>query len=90
MGLKGYRLWGMGQRDSTCRAPTALKYPTHLSVHCTTRRTLSLSSIDSVRKLTKLKSSTSSHSPRVVALQVASERQTLKPGFHLIGYMLWV
>jgi hypothetical protein len=21
MGLKGYRLWGMGQLDSTCRAP---------------------------------------------------------------------
>jgi hypothetical protein len=26
----------------------------------------------------------------VVALQVAFERQTLKPGFHLIGYRLWV
>jgi hypothetical protein len=25
---------------------------------------------------------------RVVALQVAFERQTLKPGFHLIGYRL--
>jgi hypothetical protein len=21
MGLKGYRLWGMGQLDSTCRSP---------------------------------------------------------------------
>ena len=27
---------------------------------------------------------------RVVALQVAFERQTLKPVFHLIGYRLWV
>jgi hypothetical protein len=27
---------------------------------------------------------------RVVALQVAFERQTLKPIFHLIGYRLWV
>jgi hypothetical protein len=26
---------------------------------------------------------------RVVALQVAFERQTLKPVFHLIGYRLW-
>jgi hypothetical protein len=26
----------------------------------------------------------------VVALQVTFERQTLKPGFHLIGYRLWV
>jgi hypothetical protein len=28
--------------------------------------------------------------PRVVAVQVAFERQTLKPVFHLIGYRLWV
>jgi hypothetical protein len=28
--------------------------------------------------------------PRGVALQVAFERQTLKPVFHLIGYRLWV
>jgi hypothetical protein len=28
--------------------------------------------------------------PRGVALQVAFERQTLKPAFHLIGYRLWV
>jgi hypothetical protein len=27
---------------------------------------------------------------RGVALQVAFERQTLKPVFHLIGYRLWV
>jgi hypothetical protein len=27
---------------------------------------------------------------RAVALQVAFERQTLKPVFHLIGYRLWV
>jgi hypothetical protein len=26
----------------------------------------------------------------VVAVQVAFERQTLKPVFHLIGYRLWV
>jgi hypothetical protein len=29
-------------------------------------------------------------SPRFVALQVAFERQTLKPVFHLIGHRLWV
>jgi hypothetical protein len=28
--------------------------------------------------------------PHAVALQVAFERQTLKPVFHLIGYRLWV
>jgi hypothetical protein len=28
--------------------------------------------------------------PLSVALQVAFERQTLKPVFHLIGYRLWV
>jgi hypothetical protein len=28
--------------------------------------------------------------PPAVALQVAFERQTLKPVFHLIGYRLWV
>jgi hypothetical protein len=28
--------------------------------------------------------------PHVVALQVAFERQILKPVFHLIGYRLWV
>jgi hypothetical protein len=27
---------------------------------------------------------------RSVAAQVAFERQTLKPAFHLIGYRLWV
>jgi hypothetical protein len=33
----------------------------------------------------------SPHTPHlVVALQVAFERQTLKPVFHLIGYRLWV
>jgi hypothetical protein len=28
MGLKGYRLWDMGQLDSTCRAPPWLATPT--------------------------------------------------------------
>jgi hypothetical protein len=27
MGLKGYRLWVMGQLDSTCRAPPLGKVP---------------------------------------------------------------
>jgi hypothetical protein len=27
---------------------------------------------------------------RDVALQVAFERQTLKPAFHLIGHRLWI
>jgi hypothetical protein len=28
MGLKGYRLWVMGQLDSTCRAPPLKMFPT--------------------------------------------------------------
>ena len=34
--------------------------------------------------------SSSDSGSRGVALQVAFERQTLKPVFHLIGYRLWV
>jgi hypothetical protein len=64
MGLKGYRLWVMGQLDSTCRAPL-------VSMKMACERLLC------------------AFIP-VVALQVAFERQTLKPGFHLIGYRLWV
>jgi hypothetical protein len=63
MGLKGYRLWAMGQLDSTCRAPPL---PLPLS------RALALALV------------------QVVAVQVAFERQNLKPVFHLIGYRLWV
>ena len=32
MGLKGYRLWVMGQLDSTCRAPPLLLQPFQLLV----------------------------------------------------------
>jgi hypothetical protein len=56
MGLKGYRLWVMGQLDSTCRAP-----PLRLLLY----------ELDLVAQR------------RVVALQVAFERQTLKPVFSL-------
>jgi hypothetical protein len=59
MGLKGYRLWVMGQLDSTCRAP-----PLHLLLR---RRLLLLSTLNTL----------------AVALQVAFERQTLKPAFPL-------
>jgi hypothetical protein len=55
MGLKGYRLWVMGQLDSNVQSPTAR-----------------------------------ANANRSVALQVAFERQILEPGFHLIGYRLWV
>jgi hypothetical protein len=30
MGLKGYRLWDMGQLDSTCRAPPQRELLRHL------------------------------------------------------------
>jgi hypothetical protein len=65
MGLRGYRLWAMGQRDSTCRAPPREHWM-------------------AVRHMPSLRHA------RSVALQVAFERQTLKPVFHLIGYRLWV
>jgi hypothetical protein len=58
VGLKGFRLWAMGQLDSTCSAPP--------------RRQQRLGSRQSEAGL-----------GRGVALQVASERQTLKPVFSL-------
>jgi hypothetical protein len=57
MGVKGYRLWAMGQLDSTCRTPP-LPPP---DATMTTAAPLAL----------------------CVALQVAFERQTLKPVFSL-------
>jgi hypothetical protein len=56
MGLKGYRLWAMGQLDSTCRAP-----PRVVRV------------VDVGRDVVA----------HAVALQVAFERQILKPVFSL-------
>jgi hypothetical protein len=70
MGLKGYRLWAMGQLDSTCSAPLRLEHDAG----------------DAVRD----EDEHDHDSHRGVALQVAFERQTLKPVFHLIGYRLWV
>jgi hypothetical protein len=61
MGLKGYRLWLMGQLDSTCSAPPYRLNACHSDLLI-----------------------------QGVALQVAFERQTLKPVFQLIGYRLWV
>jgi hypothetical protein len=72
MGLKGYRLWVMGQLDSTCRAP-----PRHHEVPRLLQRLEHLHAVGVAQH-------------RGVALQVAFERQTLKPVFHLIGYRLWV
>jgi hypothetical protein len=73
MGLKVYRLWDMGQLDSTCRAPP---------------RTRTLVRPGPARP----KPSNHPHRrlPRAVAPQVAFEKQTLKPGFRLIGDRLWV
>jgi hypothetical protein len=58
MGLKGYRLWDMGQLDSNVQSPTVPRprQPVHGDV---ARRDLG----------------------QDVALQVAFERQTLKPIF---------
>ena len=157
MGLKGYRLWDMGQHDSTCRAPpwcsgTSGKIRATVqfkSVSCIANfetRILhsrfkgwnqALSSYGSTglnlysphhsdvggnepvaRQRGVAREHLRVHKVRVVlhvlllqrrrveriptlggdvrdvtldvALQVAFERQTLKPVFHLIGYRLWV
>jgi hypothetical protein len=61
MGLKGYRLWVMGQLDSNVQHPTEVLWQRRQ------RR-----SRDGTRRR-----------HRGVALQVAFERQTLKPAFPL-------
>jgi hypothetical protein len=66
--LKGYRLWAMGQLDSTCSAPPR-QVPEELLL------------LDGVLQRQVIQD---------VAVQVAFERQTLKPVFHFIGYRLWV
>jgi hypothetical protein len=103
MGLKGYRLWVMGQLDSTCRAP-----PRHLRRHLqdVIERRVALQQFEQQRRIgvdpgagfpAGFESSRDikhalfwERQDLGVALQVAFERQTLKPVFHLIGYRLWV
>jgi hypothetical protein len=82
MGLKGYRLWVMVQLDSTCSAPPRRTFPFHESSGDT-------SSIARTAPAVASALSNSAAFP-VVALQVAFERQILKPVFHLIGFRLWV
>jgi hypothetical protein len=116
MGLKGYRLWAMGQLDSTCRAPPRTPPPRRRRIPppppprsvgapapppprtgpCTApprRQPRKGRSPDTphprprIRRRGKRRRRTGT---LLVALQVAFERQTLKPVFHLIGYRLWV
>jgi hypothetical protein len=75
MGLKGYRLWGMGQLDSTCSAP-----PHEVELAVVERLPQRVAHLEADVFQSSLG----------VALQVAFERQTLKPVFHLIEYRLWV
>jgi hypothetical protein len=72
MGLKGYRLWVMGQLDSNVQSPTTKRKSTHTNARIPAPQNDPL------------------FIHRSVALQVAFERQTLKPVFHLIGFRLWV
>jgi hypothetical protein len=65
MVLKGYRLWVMGQLNSTCRAPPRVQAPDEDGAVAVV-------------------------APLHVALQVAFERQTLKPVFRLMGFRLWI
>jgi hypothetical protein len=70
MGLKCYRLWAMGQRDSTCRAPP--------------RRINQLQPLTGEDFFMVIDVFPRQPLPaRAVALQVAFERQTLKPAFSL-------
>jgi hypothetical protein len=62
MGLKGFRLWVMGQLDSNVQSPAALARRQHQRAEL-------------LHQLWR--------PPRDVALQVAFERQTLKPVFSL-------
>jgi hypothetical protein len=87
MGLKGYRLWVMGQLDSTRRAPPRRKVGTFHKLYFPVETSLD----DSRYGVHGTNLTPGSDTPyRGVALQVAFERQTLKPDFHLIGYRLWV
>jgi hypothetical protein len=54
------------------------------------RRLEMSSSAASSTSFTERTSTMMARMDRDVALQVAFERQTLKPVFHLIGYRLWV
>jgi hypothetical protein len=95
----------MGQGESTCAAPTAMRNThrnsTATSVTCSTKGLFFKSSAladpeaPSAAFASSLfswmrRSKRSSRNSRSVALQVAFERQTLKPVFHLIGYRLLV
>jgi hypothetical protein len=70
MGLKGYRLWVMGQLDSTCRSPP-LAVLGRASAAAGSPGGGGVSLGGNPKRA------------RAVALQVAFERQTLKPVFSL-------
>jgi hypothetical protein len=72
MGLKGYRLWVMGQLDSNVQSPTAAA-----AAHIATR-SLTVPPPPPPPLLSE-----PGPGPRGVALQVAFERQTLKPVYSL-------
>jgi hypothetical protein len=80
MGLKGYRLWVMGQLDSNVQSPTA----------AASRLSRVSNSAATAEEGGGASSNRVMSASRAVAVQVAFERQTLKPVFHLIGYSLWV
>jgi hypothetical protein len=72
--LKGYRLWVMGQLDSTCRAPPRAVVPIagvgdgEVELHCE-----------------DLERGVRVNAPHGVAVQVEFGKQTLKPENHFIG-----
>ena len=69
MGLKGCRLWTMGQLDSNVQSPTSpiLNIPASIAT----------------TPICSAMNGSSWSSNRGIALQVASERRTLKPVFSL-------
>ena len=99
MGLKGYRLWDMGQLDSTCRAPH--HYARQEAVGKRGEQHPLRSVVGGgvvVRQAAEPLLRAVERRILGVALQVAFERQTLKPVFSLDrlyemglkGYMLLV
>jgi hypothetical protein len=85
MGLKDYRLWVMGQLDSTCRAPPRQRQQ---AVHRHLSAVILAPAPATATATAAATLATAAHLS--VALQVAFERQVLKRGFHFIGYRLWV
>jgi hypothetical protein len=85
MGLKGFRLWDTGQMHSTCSAPPRASVVVALAHRDASQVAAAAAAAEEGAEFPSRRAP-----DRCVALQVAFERQILKPVFHSIGYRLWV